>query len=216
MAATPQSRLSSPSTARRIQELEDALGVSLYERYAHGVKLTGAGQSFLAHALRSRDILSIACAEAERAGAAHSGDLRLGFVWSFAAGSAREIISAYRNQHSQIRLQFTESGSAELTKQILAREIDCAWIVRRRPLDTALEVEPLWSEPPFLARRDGLYSPDSQHLNVLAGQPFLTRSSDNGANIQRRLDLLGGPKLQIHAHECSQDSLLPSSRLATA
>jgi DNA-binding transcriptional LysR family regulator len=92
--AARQLKVEQSTVSRRIRDLEDRLGVSLFERYSHGVQLTAAGRAFLAEAARSKDILMAAVAEARHAGAARSGRLRLGFVWSFSAGAARDIVAA--------------------------------------------------------------------------------------------------------------------------
>jgi DNA-binding transcriptional LysR family regulator len=206
--AARQLKIQQSTVSRRIRDLEDRIGVSLFERYPHGVQLTAAGRAFLAEAARSKDILTAAVAEARHAGAAGTGRLRLGFVWSFAAGAAREIVAAYRARHPAIRLQLTELGAAELLKRTLARQIDCAWIVRWHDLDPALEIEPLWSEALHLAQPRARASSEPQDWSVLGREPYLCRATEEWRHFQRHLDQIEGPRMDIHAHDCSQESLL--------
>jgi len=198
-----------PSTvSRRVRNVEDAIGVSLFERHADGVVLTAAGATFVDKLTQARDILQTAIAEAQHAGAAGSGALRLGFVWSFAAGAAREIIAAFREEHAGIRLHLTELGAAELLKRTLTREIDCAWIVQWRELDPALDHETLWCEALYLAQPNRDVTGKPQDWSVLARQPYLCRTTDDWRHFQATLDLVNGPKMDIRSHDCSHDSLL--------
>jgi DNA-binding transcriptional LysR family regulator len=163
---------------------------------------------FLDQVIRSNGILTGAVAEARHSGAAGTGLLRLGFVWSFVAGPAHEIIAAYRTENPRIHLYFTELGAAELLKRTLAREIDCAWIVQWHDLDPSLEIEPLWSEALFLARSIGGAPTEPQDWGALARASYLCRTTDEWRHFQRHLDMVDGPQMDIRAHDCSRETLL--------
>lgn len=191
------------TVSRRIRDLEDDIGVSLFERYAHGVRTTSAGAAFLGCAKQSRDALASALNEAQRAGCAASGELNLGFVWSFAAGIAQQLVAAFRQQNPGVRVDLTELGATALLDQVLSRRIDCAWIVRLHQLDSALEVEPLWQEAAYFAR------PQHPARIASASHRYLRRASDEWPILQRDiLDFVEGPRMEIYVHNCSRESLL--------
>lgn len=62
--------VSQPALSQQLRDLEDELGVTLFERHAKGVRLTESGQEFLTHA---EAILSAARLAVERAQAVASG-----------------------------------------------------------------------------------------------------------------------------------------------
>src|SRR3954451_5211124 len=52
--ASARLRISQPAVSRQLRDLEEELGVALFHREKSGLKLTPAGETFLAHA---RDLL---------------------------------------------------------------------------------------------------------------------------------------------------------------
>lgn len=206
--AAHQLSIEQSTVSRRIRDLEDRLGVSLFERYAHGVGLTSAGRAFVDHVTRSREILVEGLAGARLAGTAETGRLRLGFVWSFAAGTAKQIVSEFRARHPGVRLEFTELGAAELGRRVLARRIDCAWAPIWHELDPALQSEPMWSEALHLAVPAASSLTGPQDWSAFGAAPYLCRASEEWRHFQRNLDQVDGTRMDIRTHDCSQESLL--------
>lgn len=112
------------AVTRRIQKLEDVLGVSIFERSAAGARLTPAGWNF---ATRSRQITNQfldTVRAAQSAGTAGNGRLHIGLTASLSLGALREVVARFQTQHSDVGLSFTEADLGELMTSLSHRSID--------------------------------------------------------------------------------------------
>jgi DNA-binding transcriptional LysR family regulator len=69
--------LTQPPLTRQVQALEGALGVSLFDRSGRGVRLTTAGEVFLAHCRRVLALIDVAPVATRRAADGQTRTLRL-------------------------------------------------------------------------------------------------------------------------------------------
>jgi len=83
--------VSQSSVSRRIQRIEDLVGVSLFERRTTGVHLTDAGRRFLKDSQRISCEAHAAIDVASAAGAGARELLCLGLVAAFSRGSLRWV-----------------------------------------------------------------------------------------------------------------------------
>src|SRR5215471_11539413 len=74
------------AVSRRVRELEDELGVSLFERHHAGVRVTNAGARFLQEARTALVQLDHAVKTAAAAGSGTVGRLSVGILSSIATG----------------------------------------------------------------------------------------------------------------------------------
>lgn len=147
------------AVSRRVQKLEDMLGVSLFERRSAGARLTGAGWQF---ANRVRPIvreLDEAVQEALAAGSAGRGHLSIGLIASLSQGLIRELSSDFIAQHSEVDLSIIEAERGELLTLLSHRRLDVvlasgafvgdigdSFVLTREPIHVALpESHPLAS-----------------------------------------------------------------------
>lgn len=115
--------------SRRIRALEDELGVSLFQRDKSGVRLTLAGQRFLARAKSNLADLEDMVKAARNAGRGLTGHLRIGAMSTLGPGILHDLVRGYADQHSDVEIHFVQGGSKGLIAQVRDRSLDLAIIM---------------------------------------------------------------------------------------
>lgn len=119
--------LGQSAVSRRIQRLEDLLGVSLFERRSTGARLTPAGSGFASRARAIVDDLETAAEIAKTAGVAGNGHVRIGIIASLSKGPLRTIVERYLAENGDVDVCFVESDRGELLTLLSHRRIDAVY-----------------------------------------------------------------------------------------
>lgn len=112
--------------SRRVRQLEDDLGVSLFERHRKGIRLTVAGRQFLSRTQRFMFDFERAVTRAAQAGRAELGELCLGVAPSILSGPFQKFINRYRQEVPDVELHCVESDDAGLVLALHERGVDVA------------------------------------------------------------------------------------------
>ncbi|MFC5422869.1 LysR family transcriptional regulator [Bosea eneae] len=131
--------------SRRVRNLEDELGVSLFERHRGGVRLTRAGDRFKQDVRAVLASLDVAVAHAASAGVGQNGKLRIGVGPTLFGGPMRNLMEAWREQHAGVHLLIAESSPHESLANVVGRALDLA-IVAGADWNGGCEVEVLWRD----------------------------------------------------------------------
>src|SRR5499433_2753162 len=137
------------AVSRRVRELEDELGVSLFERHHAGVRITNAGVRFLQEARAALLQLDHAVKTAAAAGSGTVGRLSIGILSSIATGYLRELIRVYWSHHPDVDVQILEGPSPDNIAAVRKRQLDVAFIVDTTDAK-GCETIPLWVERMFV------------------------------------------------------------------
>jgi DNA-binding transcriptional LysR family regulator len=127
--------IAQPALSMSIRKLEEALGVTLFERGARGVTLTTAGRAFLADARRSLLHAQQGQQSARLAERGEWGVVRLGFVGSAAYRYLPSRLPAFIAAHPGVTVELIEGTTASLVEMIRDGRVDAGVI--RMPLDEA-------------------------------------------------------------------------------
>ncbi|MBS7540011.1 LysR family transcriptional regulator [Ancylobacter lacus] len=94
------------SISRRIRDLEDRLGASLFHRYNGGVRLTLAGQRFCCRARAIIRQIGDGAADVSAIGRAEDGHVRIGISVSLATHFLAELLRTFQQRHTGVRLDW--------------------------------------------------------------------------------------------------------------
>src|SRR5216684_8847107 len=102
--AAAQLRVAQPALSRRVQDLEDEIGVDLLKRSPRGVTLTAEGKLFLE---KTRHILELAEESVEQVRAlarGQSGNLHIGYAPSPTVEILPPALAAYQRAFPQVNV----------------------------------------------------------------------------------------------------------------
>jgi LysR family hydrogen peroxide-inducible transcriptional activator len=168
-------RVAQPSLSAQLSQLEDALGVRLFERTSRGVLVTAAGEAILDRARKllvdGDDLVSAA----RHLGDPLAGTLRLGVIPTISPYLLPAIVPALRKRHPRLNLVWTEDRTSSLVAALDRGGLDAALLALEADIGE-LDHEVIAIDPFVLAapREHPLgKSPKRAHQSDLAGVPVL-------------------------------------------
>lgn len=174
-----------PTLTKRIREVEDRLGMQLFERSTAGVHLTPGGEEFVLGAKRILSELEGMEQRARLGKAGDAGRLQIGFYTSLSTGAFVDAVCGFAEQHIKADINIIEESRSSLIPLLDRGAIDLA-IVLGDPTYQDFAHMSLWSErlmvgvpkDHFLAERKFVYWSD------LKNERFLVSSRDPGLELE--------------------------------
>ena len=142
--AAARLRISQPAISRQLHDLEEELGVPLFRREKNGLKLTSAGDTFLAHA---RDLLRRSN-DAVKQMESFSTEARETVTVSYIAPALSSILTPglrrFSEKHPKVDIALREMSPADQLQGLRAGRVDLALIGNSCPeVDREFAVTPL-------------------------------------------------------------------------
>jgi LysR family hydrogen peroxide-inducible transcriptional activator len=137
--------VSQPSLSASVMNLEEELGVKLFERGKRGVFLTEAGEQIVAQARRALEEAERVKTVARQGRDPLKGVLRLGIIHTIAPYLLPELVRALRRTTPDMPLDVEENTTANLDRMLKAGELDA--VILALPYDgPGIETVPLYEE----------------------------------------------------------------------
>ncbi|GLK70633.1 LysR family transcriptional regulator [Ancylobacter dichloromethanicus] len=189
--------------SRRVRDLEDRLGASLFQRHSGGVRLTHAGKRFLQRARIALRQIDYGTRDVAAIGRSDDGSVKVGIFSSLASGFLFELLRAYDKDHPDILVELIDGNPAEHIAAVRQFQLDIAFITGKTEWRDC-QTEHLWSEGVFavLPSEHPLIAKEVIHWRDLAGENFIVSDAAPGPEIQdylvqRLADLGHHPDIQL-------------------
>ena len=181
VAASARINLTQPGITRRIQNLEDSLGIALLDRQSKPLKPTAAGREAYEHGrrvLRSLDDLKAGVSPGGEIG----GEFRLGVMPYLSEAALSAPLDQLRSQFPQLTLRIISGWSPELIDQVAHSQLDAATVCLpegQQPPDDVVG-DMLGVHNVIIVASPSLGVPKAPNLDELSRFPWIMNQSGCG------------------------------------
>jgi len=172
--AAARLHVSQPTLSAQVRQLEDVLGVVLFERDKRRVLVTPPGEEIVSRARKALLAVEELIVTAERSKDRFAATLRIGVIPTVAPYLLPEITPAILEQHPKLELVFREEKTEQVVLGLREGKLD-AGIVARVPELGDLEMAEIAHDPFVIAlpKKHPLAKKKGLGLDDLATEPVL-------------------------------------------
>jgi LysR family cyn operon transcriptional activator len=138
--------ITQPTLSHQIKQIEDELGMPVFDRVGRVVKLTTAGEVFVGYAKRALQEVDSGMDALHELSNLRHGKLTLGVLSSFGTFRLPQILGNFNFAYPGIKVTLLRLRSGEIEKRLLDGELNFG--VAYAPSSTdQISVQPLYTEP---------------------------------------------------------------------
>lgn len=179
-SAARELHLSQPAVSMQIRELEDSVGLPLFDRAGKRVSLTTPGEYLLVYARRLLATLKDAEDTMDRMRGAQTGRLVVGMVTT-AADFLPRMLSRFLGEHPGVEVELAIGNRRTLVEQLHRNEVDLA-VMGSPPRELDTRAEPFAAHPitAFASPSHPLAGQPQLPAPMLANERFIVREEGSG------------------------------------
>jgi LysR family transcriptional regulator, benzoate and cis,cis-muconate-responsive activator of ben and cat genes len=125
--------VSQPPLSRQIRDLEDELGIALFDREPKAIRLTEAGRVLLAEAREILQRVESAVRIVKDVAGGKRGEIHIGFAPSLTADLLPLALRYFRESNPGVRVQLHDLSTQEMLRGLREGKLDAALLVQVPP-----------------------------------------------------------------------------------
>ncbi|WAH56709.1 LysR family transcriptional regulator [Pseudomonas silvicola] len=174
--AAERLHIEQPPLSRAIKELEDELGVVLFDRNRRGTALSEAGAVFLQDVRRLFTVLEQARENAKAVGSGLRGSLRIAVSDGAIDPRLSSFLARCRAEEPEIEIRLSEVPLAEQLRGLRSGDFTIGF-AHTPDVGESIVAEPIWQDPLVIAvpARHALLAYKEVPLHELGGHPLVLR-----------------------------------------
>jgi len=122
--------VSQPGISRQIRDLEDEIGIQLFERSAKSLKLTDAGKTFLTEARAVLQRAEDAVKNSRAVAGGINGELHVGYAPSLAVKILPQALRTFQEEFPNVRVALHDLSTEEMLAQLREGKLHVALTVQ--------------------------------------------------------------------------------------
>ena len=131
--AAARLHVSQPPLSRQIRDLEDELGVALFEHGPRAVRLTDAGRVFLTEACAVLQRVNDAVQLAKAVATGQRGEINVAFAPSLTIEILPQALRHFQTSNPEVRVQLYDLSTQEMLRGLRDEKIDVALMIQVSP-----------------------------------------------------------------------------------
>ena len=179
-AAAREMHLTQPAVSMQIRELEETIGLPVFDRAGRNVSLTSPGEYLLVHARRVLAVLKDAEDTMAKMRGAQTGTLIVGMVTT-AADFLPRMLAEFLREHPGVDVRLVIGNRRSLVELLHRNEVDLA-VMGRPPRELDTRAEPFAAHPiTVFAAPDHPFARETRlPAERLANERFIVREDGSG------------------------------------
>ena len=201
--------INTSTISRRVSQLEDELGLALFERGSAGVRLTSGGKALLPHVRRALAELDAIKMAGIQNGNGLAGEVRLAVRMPPVGEPLHSLLSDWRRRHRDVCFTVFEMNELEIQAAISERRVDVALMMRQTLWPDAVATS-LYRERLLVALPCGHPQSYSAIINwhALRRETFLVQGWDNSQSAREFYVSFLGSGVRLQNQPASKQSVL--------